>query len=369
MIELINIKKEYENVTPIKSINAVINEGDVISIIGPSGTGKSTLLRMINMLERPTEGKIIVDGDDITVPKYPLNKVREKIGMVFQNFNLFDHMTVIENVVDAPIHIKNIDKDKAYEKANELLIEVGMGDFKNQYPSSLSGGQKQRVAIARALAMEPEIILFDEPTSALDPTMVGEVQLVIRNLAKDGYTMMIVTHDMSFARSIANRVFYLDEGIIYEDGDPDTIFDNPTKDKTKDFVMGLRSINRKIDRSTYDYITYNTEIETFIYKNEIPTDVAMKLRAITEEAINGVILPYLKKREDEGEKGKVSYDISIIYSRRMNTVRMIVRYNGNIVKEDKGTFKIPMELINHYASEIVMIDEYTMKIKIKNDDK
>lgn len=214
MITIRHLKKEYPGVTPLKDVNVEISRGDVISVIGPSGTGKSTLIRCLNLLEQPTSGEIIIDGEVITDKSCDVSRVRRKMGMVFQQFNLFPHMTVIENIMTAPVDLLGKSRQDAYDKGMELLRKVGLADKALVYPGGLSGGQKQRVAIARALAMEPEIILFDEPTSALDPTMVGEVQSVIRDLARQGNTMIIVTHEMKFAREVCNRVFYMDEGGI-----------------------------------------------------------------------------------------------------------------------------------------------------------
>ena len=211
MIKINHLRKEYANITPLKDVNVHIHKGDVISIIGPSGTGKSTLIRCINMLETPTSGEIWVGDECITDKKCNINKIRQKMGIVFQSFNLFNHMNIIENIMAAPMDLLGKSKQDAYDEAIELLRTVGLADKAFNYPDELSGGQKQRVAIARALAMEPEIILLDEPTSALDPTMVGEVQVVIKDLAKRGLTLMIVTHEMKFAREVANRVFYMDE--------------------------------------------------------------------------------------------------------------------------------------------------------------
>ena len=240
MIKISHLQKKYPNVTPLGDVNVEIHKGDVISIIGPSGTGKSTLIRCINMLETPTAGEIWVDGECITDKKCNINKIRQKMGMVFQSFNLFNHMNIIENIMAAPMDLLKKPKQEAYDKGMELLRTVGLADKAFNYPDELSGGQKQRVAIARALAMEPEIILLDEPTSALDPTMVGEVQAVIKDLAKRGLTLMIVTHEMRFAREIANRVFYMDEGGVYEDGTPEEIFDNPKREKTIRFIKHLK---------------------------------------------------------------------------------------------------------------------------------
>jgi len=237
MIELKHLCKKYENATPFNDINAVINDGDVISVIGPSGTGKSTLLRCINKLETPTSGQIIVDGVDITALGCDISEIRRKVGMVFQSFNLFAHRTIIENVMNGPVDLLGLSRQEAYDKSMELLHMVGMDSRALDYPDMLSGGQKQRVAIARAVAMDPEFILFDEPTSALDPTMVGEVQEVIRDLANMGKSMMIVTHEMKFAREICNRVFYLDQGGIYEEGTPEQVFDHPQKELTRRFLQ------------------------------------------------------------------------------------------------------------------------------------
>ena len=236
MIELVHLEKKYENTTPLKDVSTVIRDGDVISVIGPSGTGKSTLLRCINMLERPTGGQILLDGVDITAPGYDLTKARRRMGMVFQSFNLFGHLTVIENLMMAPMDILGKSKREAYDTGVQLLKKVGLEGRELQYPDQLSGGQRQRVAIARTLAMDPDVILFDEPTSALDPNMVGEVQAVIRDLAGSGRTMMIVTHEMNFARAICNRVFYMDQGGIYEEGTPEQIFESPAKELTRRFI-------------------------------------------------------------------------------------------------------------------------------------
>ena len=218
MISIQHLKKVYPNVTPFSDVNVKIEKGEVISIIGPSGTGKSTLLRCLNLLETPTSGEIIVDGEAITAKGADISAVRRKMGMVFQAFNLFSHLTVIENIMLGPVDLLKLSRQEAYDEGMHLLNTVGLAEKALSYPDELSGGQKQRVAIARALAMKPEIILFDEPTSALDPTMVSEVLSVIRSLAREGLTMMIVTHEMKFARDVSTRIFYMDEGGIYEDG-------------------------------------------------------------------------------------------------------------------------------------------------------
>ena len=236
MISIRHLRKSFNGVDVLKDVNAEIEKGEVISIIGPSGTGKSTFLRCLNRLETPDGGSIVVDGVDVTDPKTDLAAVRRKMGMVFQSFNLFGNLTILGNVMAAQCDLLGTPKDEARRKALELLGRVGLANKADALPDELSGGQKQRVAIARALAMDPEILLFDEPTSALDPTMVGEVLAVIKDLAKTGMTMLIVTHEMGFARDVSTRIFYMDEGIVYEDGAPNEVFNRPRGPKTVDFV-------------------------------------------------------------------------------------------------------------------------------------
>ena len=220
----------------LKGINETIADGEVVSVIGPSGSGKSTFLRCINLLEEPTEGQIIIDGEDITDPSHDVNQMRAQVGMVFQRFNLFPHKSVLDNIMLAPINVSKVSKAEAEARARELLKTVGLSDKADAYPHSLSGGQQQRVAIARALAMQPRYLLFDEPTSALDPEMVGEVLSVIKGLTQTGMTLVIVTHEMGFAREVSDRVFFIDQGVVMEKGDPEAIFGNPQMDRTKDFL-------------------------------------------------------------------------------------------------------------------------------------
>jgi ABC transporter related len=236
MIKIKDLKKKYGELEVLKGISTEIKEGEVISVIGPSGSGKSTFLRCINRLEEPTSGEIWVNGKNITENGVDINKVREEIGMVFQHFNLYPHKTVMENITLGPIRLKKISKAEAEKLALELLEKVGLSDKKDVYPNKLSGGQKQRVAIARALAMNPKIILFDEPTSALDPEMIGEVLEVMKELANAGMTMIVVTHEMGFARNVANRVFFMDEGYILEDAKPQDLFDNPKSERARIFL-------------------------------------------------------------------------------------------------------------------------------------
>ncbi|HAT4163434.1 TPA: amino acid ABC transporter ATP-binding protein [Clostridium perfringens] len=236
MINVRNLYKSFGKNEVLKDINETIKKGEVVVIIGPSGSGKSTFLRCLNLLEEPTSGVINFEGEDITDKNVDINKIREKMGMVFQQFNLFPHKTVMENLTIGPTKIKNISNSEAIKKGSELLEKVGLLDKKNVYPNSLSGGQKQRIAIARALAMEPDVMLFDEPTSALDPEMVGEVLGVMKSLAKDGMTMVVVTHEIGFAKEVGDRILFMDEGRIIEEGTPDEIFQNPKNSRTKDFL-------------------------------------------------------------------------------------------------------------------------------------
>ena len=236
MIDVINLKKDFNHVQVLKDINVTVNKGDIMVVLGPSGSGKSTFLRCLNLLEEPTSGEIVFEGKSITDKKVDINKIREKMGMVFQQFNLFPHKTVLENLTIAPVKVKGISKSEAEKKAFELLERVGLTDKAKAYPSSLSGGQKQRIAIARALAMEPDVMLFDEPTSALDPEMVGEVLSVMKDLAKDGMTMVVVTHEMGFAREVGDRILFMDAGNIVEQGTPEEIFSHPKNSRTIDFL-------------------------------------------------------------------------------------------------------------------------------------
>ncbi|MFB5675734.1 amino acid ABC transporter ATP-binding protein [Paenibacillus terreus] len=236
MISVKNLQKSFGKLEILKGIDIEIGKGEVVVVIGPSGSGKSTFLRCLNLLEQPTGGEILFEGELITAPKHNINATREKMGMVFQHFNLFPHKTVMENLTIAPIQVRGMNKRDAEKIAEELLATVGLSDKRDAYPSQLSGGQKQRIAIARALAMQPHVMLFDEPTSALDPEMVGEVLDVMKKLAEGGMTMVIVTHEMGFAREVGDRIIFVDNGKIIEQGTPDQVFGNPSHARTKDFL-------------------------------------------------------------------------------------------------------------------------------------
>ncbi len=322
MIKIEHLRKEYENATPLKDVNVEINDGDVISIIGPSGTGKSTLMRCINRLDTPTSGKIWVNGVDVTDPATDLSIVRRKMGMVFQAFNLFEHLTVIENIMFAPVELLGKSKQEAADRAMELLEMVGLADKYFNYPDELSGGQKQRIAIARTLAMDPDIILFDEPTSALDPTMVGEVQSVIKDLSQTGKTLIIVTHEMNFARAICNRVFYMDEGGIYEDGTPEQIFDNPQRENTKRFIKKLKILEIDINTPDYNAVEVIKKLDDYCNRNNVISATGKKMRLVFEETV-GLIM---KDAYDIPDSVDVKSHIE--YSAALDSVTMTFDYAG-----------------------------------------
>lgn len=236
MIKVENLTKSFGELEVLKGINQEIKDGEVVVVIGPSGSGKSTFLRCLNLLEEPTSGKIFVDDEEITSRDIDINKVREEMGMVFQSFNLFNNLNIIDNITLAPTLVKKMEKEEAEKKAMELLERVGLPDKRDSFPKSLSGGQKQRIAIARALAMNPKVMLFDEPTSALDPEMVGEVLDIMKDLAKEGMTMVVVTHEMGFAREVGDRILFMDGGYIVEEGSPEEVFGNPKNERTQNFL-------------------------------------------------------------------------------------------------------------------------------------
>ena len=344
MIRIEHLRKEYPTAVPLKDVNVEIHRGDVISVIGPSGTGKSTLIRCINLLDKPTSGKIFVDGEEITAKGSDVARIRRKMGMVFQHFNLFPHMTVIENIMAAPMDLLGKSKQEAYDKGMELLRKVGLADKALNYPDVMSGGQKQRVAIARTLAMEPEIILFDEPTSALDPTMIGEVQAVIRDLAKQGITMIIVTHEMKFAREICNRVFYMDQGGIYEDGTPEQIFEHPLKERTRQFIRHLKVLEYPISSKDFDFIGMNTQIEEFGRKHRISQRTIYRMQAYVEEMCVQILLPQMKDTFD--------MLVTIEYSEENDEAVVVIRYSGEALDPTKTDNELSLLLAKKATTEI-----------------
>ncbi|MEI7499520.1 MAG: amino acid ABC transporter ATP-binding protein [Bacteroidota bacterium] len=285
MIKVRNLSKHFGSLVVLRDISADISKGEIISVIGPSGTGKSTFLRCLNLLETPTGGSIFIDDIPLLDKHTNVPKMRQRMGMVFQSFNLYAHLSVLENLTIGPIKLLGKKKADADQKANELLKLVGLAEKVDSYPDELSGGQKQRVAIARCMAMEPEILLFDEPTSALDPTMVSEVLAVIRRLSREGMTMIIVSHEMEFVRNMSTRVFYMDEGLIYEEGPPQQIFDNPQKEKTKAFINRVRSLHIKVASADYDLYAMQGEMEAFCEKHILSKRVTGYVMLIAEEVL------------------------------------------------------------------------------------
>jgi polar amino acid transport system ATP-binding protein len=318
MIKVEHLSKKFDDLGVLKDITTAIKKGEVVSIIGPSGAGKSTFLRCLNLLEYPSSGSIRIDGVDILDKKTDVPKIRQKMNMVFQSFNLFSHLSVLENLTIGPIKLKGMSKEAAQLKAMGLLRLVGLAEKACNFPDELSGGQKQRVAIARCLAMEPDIILFDEPTSALDPTMVSEVLSVIRRLAREGMTMAIVTHEMGFARDVSNRILYMDEGIIYEEGSPEQIFDNPQKEKTRAFIQRIRSYTCRISSPDYDLYAMNAEIEAFCEKQILPKKTRDSLLLLVEELLQ-IYTPYLPV---------TVLDLTISYSEKSERLEVVCESAG-----------------------------------------
>ena len=294
MIKVRHLKKVFrtpggDELTVLRDINCDIEKGEVVSIIGPSGTGKSTLLRCLNRLEEPTSGVIEVDGTDILDRRTDISLIRRRMGMVFQNFNLFEHLTILDNLTLCPMTLLGKSREEAEKREMELLGMVGLHDKAGCLPGELSGGQKQRAAIARCLAMEPEIILFDEPTSALDPTMVSEVLAVIRHLANQGMTMCIVSHEMQFVRDVSTRILFLNEGIVYDEGTPEQIFENPQKPVTRAFINRIRTLECRFENQHYDLYGLFGKIHTFCSKYGLGTKTLEKVQHIAEEMLCGIM--------------------------------------------------------------------------------
>ena len=337
MIQISHLQKTYDNgLQVLRDVNATIARGEVISIIGPSGTGKSTFLRCLNLLETPTGGSIIVDGQDLLSKKTNVPKVRQKMGMVFQSFNLFNHMSIMDNLCIGPVKLLGKSREDAEKRAMELLAMVGLADKAGSMPSQLSGGQKQRIAIARCLSMDPEIILFDEPTSALDPTMVSEVLGVIRALANQGMTMVIVTHEMRFARDVSTRIFYMDQGIVYEEGTPEQIFENPVRERTKVFINRIRDYHYTITSPTYDLYELQGGMVQFCAKYFLSNSVQNNVQLLVEEVLQVVPL----------DKGDV--DLALRYSEK----------DGSISLE----LQMPEEVKTVFNDETFAPDELSMTL-------
>ena len=345
MIEFRNVGKTYPSgITPFSGVDLTVNDGEVVAVIGPSGTGKSTVLRCINLLDPPTEGEIYVDGECITAPGYDAGRVRRKAGMVFQSFNLFSNLTVIENIMKPQMDQLGRTKQEAYDKAVELLKTVGLFDWRFAYPDELSGGQKQRIAIARALAMDPEVILFDEPTSALDPSMVEEVQTIIRRLAGTGKTMLIVTHDMNFVREISTRVLYLDEGGIYEDGTPEQIFDHPQREKTFAFTKRLKAIRIDVDSPHYDFAAAAARIGEYCRSRRLSVAASNRVQSVFEELCNEILLPVL------GSAPKIRTDITHVEADQSLTMEF--RYSGEVFAPEDSDNSVSLAIVKNTVTSL-----------------
>ena len=360
LITIEHLKKEYPGVTPLQDVCAEINKGDVISVIGPSGTGKSTLLRCINQLEKPTSGRVTVNGEVITDPRCDITRVRRKMGMVFQSFYLFNNRTVLGNVMSAPVDLLKTPKERARREAMEILDRVDLADKANAFPEELSGGQKQRVAIARAIAMNPDILLFDEPTSALDPTMVNEVLAVIRRLADEGMTMMIVTHEMRFARNVSTRVFYMDDGGIYEEGPPEQIFDHPVKEKTRQFIMRLKTLRIEIEDADPDYAGILRRMEGFASEAMISPAGFSRLSLVFEELVYQNLLPFLRE-----ERKGFPVRTEIEYSDAGNQICMNVTYGGEHYNPLKEGNELSLLMLRNLTEEMEYMHEGENRITVR----
>lgn len=346
MITIRNLTKKFGDVEVLKDISIEIAKGEVISIIGASGGGKSTLLRCLNLLEQPTSGEIIVNGADLMNPATDVASVRQKMNMVFQSFNLFAHMTALENLTLAPTKLRKMPKKEAEERCMELLRLVGLAERAHYFPHELSGGQKQRVAIARCMAMDPDIILFDEPTSALDPTMVSEVLAVIRNLAKQGLTMLIVTHEMDFARDVSSRVLYMEDGTIYEAGPPAQIFDNPQREHTRAFIHHVRSWRYAIASPDVDLFAMHGEINAFGEKQLLSRQAIYNLQLLGEELIQ-LVMPQLRAG------GAFEYAVQYVEEGRMlNAWLTLPAGTANPLESAAEDDALSIALIRNLAAEI-----------------
>ncbi len=340
IISVKNMEKRFGDNVILHDVTTEIEKGEVISIIGPSGTGKSTFLRAINFLDPPTGGEICFDG--APVAKSNVDAVRRRMGMVFQSFGLFSHLDVMGNLTAGPVKLLHLSQSEAEERAAELLKTEGLSERARFFPRQLSGGQKQRVAIARCLAMSPEVILFDEPTSALDPTMVSEVMAVMRSLAKSGMTMLVVTHEMDFARDVSSRVLYMDEGGIYEQGTPDEIFNNPQKPKTREFIYNIRSYHFEAGSRDFDYVEMLSGVENFCFRHAIGRKTANKLQLLAEELMINIVAP---------QYGVCA--LAVHFSEKQDTCEISVSYKGKAGNAlDTAEDKLAAGMVKSSAREL-----------------
>ena len=358
MIKIEHLKKSFRKKEIFKDINLEVNDGEVVGIIGPSGSGKSLLLRYMIMLDRADSGKIYLDGEEITAPGYDLDNVHKRIGMIFQNFNLFEHLSVVENVMSGLVHLNEMKPIEAYDRAKALLKTVGLADKAFAYPRMLSSGEKQRVAIARTLALEPEIILMDEPTSLLDPLTRGEVESVIRLLRSENRTMVITTHEMELIRQVCTKVAFINDGVIWEEGIPDKIFDNADRDETRRFVQALRVLEFDMKSSDFDFIGMKTKILDFTYRNGASSLVTNKLMSIVEEFVQMIII----QQQAKNNKMKMTFE----YNKRKEQLEGVILFSGDVLDPDSPLFVFSWPIIKMRATDletsVVDEDGYTNKI-------
>lgn len=368
LIEIEHLRKEYPNFTPLKDVNAAIEAGEVISIIGPSGSGKSTLLRCINRLETPTSGHILIDGVDMCDPATDLVAMRRKMGMVFQSFNLFEHKMAVENIMMAPVHLLGVPKQDAYVEAMHLLDIVGLKDKAKAWPHELSGGERQRVAIARCLSMKPEIILFDEPTSALDQKMVTEVLNVMTSLAERGMTMVVVTHEIRFARNVSTRVFYMDNGEIWEEGPPKQIFENPKRRETHDFIFRVKSWEWNIQSTSFDFPGMVASLEIYCAHQLMSTRATNACQLLVEEVVCARLVPEARDRDMR------DFDLHILLAAGEGGVSMLLIVDYRSMMGDDDPFEARSDtlsdaLINGLTERIERIEPGVMHFHLKDMSK
>jgi len=360
MIQVEKLTKSFPGQSVFKDVDLTINDGEIVGIIGPSGTGKSTFLRCLMLLERPDSGRVLLDGEEFTANSSNVDKLRERIGMVFQNFNLFEHMSILENVMSGQVHVQKMPAEKAYQESVRLLKTVGMADRMYAYPRALSGGQQQRAAIARTLAMKPEIILLDEPTSALDPMMRGEVEAVIRMMAAAGHTMVIVTHEMELVRQICTRVLFVDKGGIYEEGTPEKIFENPERTGTRRFVRALRVLEFDVQSKDFDFLGTHTAIADFARRNGIDSVLLARMQSIMEELFQMVII-----QPEENNRMHISFE----YNHKERSLSGEVRFTGPKVDPDDPVYFFSWPIIVMRADEVAIdeidYDGYTNLVHLK----
>jgi polar amino acid transport system ATP-binding protein len=337
LIRVRGLRKSYGDNEVLRDIDVDIARGDVVSIIGPSGCGKSTFIRCLNFLDPATKGEVWFDGKQVCSNPKDLQQLRRRMGMVFQSFNLFPTMTVVENAMLGPVNLLGLQRQQAYDRAMDLLEKVGLAHKALSYPDELSGGQKQRAAIARTLAMQPDVVLFDEPTSALDPTMVGEVMGVVKMLAMQGATMLIVTHEMNFAKHVANRVFYMDEKGIYEDASPEQVFEHPARPKTRDFIFHVRNFSYAIDPSAFDFFELFGQAGVFMRKELLGDERILRVTHVLEEAVYHVALPAL---------GAGGATLNLCYTGKTDELWVTIR-------DDAGTAAFSLEGVDEAALRIL----------------